>query len=108
LFAQHLVLSYSTRFAKAARVEDFNAKDIFSPDRERTLILLSAFINFVKFTEQYCNPFVKELRNRSDAIVVERDQLVEQVAEIRRSIDIMKYAPSQTITLYLTRFLELK
>jgi kinetochore protein Nuf2 len=85
----------STRFAKAARVEDFNAKDVFSPDRERTLILLSAFINFVKFTEQYCNAFVKELRSRSDAIIVERDQVSEQLSEIRRSIDGMKYASYQ-------------
>jgi kinetochore protein Nuf2 len=99
-----LSVRYSTRFAKAARVEDFNAKDIFSPDRERTLILLSAFINFVKFTEQYCNAFVKELRNRSDSIVIERDQLTEQLTEIRRITDVMKYVPSQTIMHYLHTF----
>lgn len=80
----------STRFARAARVEDFNAKDIFNPERERTLMLLSAFINFVKFTEQYCNAFVKDLRERSENIVVERDQVSEQLSEIERSIDTMK------------------
>lgn len=92
--SRYLLLLDSTRFSKAARVEDFNAKDVFSPDRERTLILLSAFINFVKFTEQYCNAFVKEMRSRSDAIITERNQVSEQLADIRRSIDVMKYAPS--------------
>lgn len=86
----NLLVYHLTRFAKAARVEDFNAKDLFSPDRERTLILLSAFINFVKFTEQYCNAFVKELRSRSDAIIIERDQVSDQLVEIRRKIDAMK------------------
>ncbi|KAG6816946.1 hypothetical protein H0H87_001461 [Tephrocybe sp. NHM501043] len=76
---------------KAARVEDFNAKDIASPERERTLILLSAFINFVKFTEQYCNTFVKDLRDRSEAIIVERAQISEQLAELERNIDALKF-----------------
>ncbi|KAG5643896.1 hypothetical protein DXG03_009467 [Asterophora parasitica] len=79
-----------TRFAKAARVEDFNAKDIFNPERERTLILLSAFINFVKFTEQYCNAFVKDLQDRSEATIVERDHASEQLGEVERSIDAIK------------------
>lgn len=82
----------STRFAKAARVEDFNAKDIYNPERERTLILLSAFINFVKFTEQYCNAFVKDLRDRSEAIIIERDQVNEQLNEIQHRIEALKYA----------------
>jgi hypothetical protein len=102
-----LLLLYSTQFAKAARVEDFNAKDVFSPDRERTLILLSAFINFVKFTEQYCNAFVKEMRSRSDAIITERNQVSEQLAEIRRSIDAMKYAPFWNCYSLITRVLGL-
>jgi kinetochore protein Nuf2 len=73
-------------------VEDFNAKDIFNPERERTLILLSAFINFVKFTEQYCNTFVKDLRDRSEAIIIERDQVIEQLNEIQERMEILKYA----------------
>lgn len=73
-------------------MEDFNAKDIFNPERERTLILLSAFINFVKFTEQYCNAFVKDLRDRSEAIIIERDQVNEQLNEIQHKIEALKYA----------------
>ncbi|KAF5386676.1 hypothetical protein D9615_001740 [Tricholomella constricta] len=88
--SNNILVYHLTRFAKAARVEDFNAKDIFSPERERTLTLLSAFINFVKFTEQYCNVFVKDLRDRSKAIIVERDQVSEQLGEIERSIEVIK------------------
>lgn len=73
-------------------MEDFNAKDIYNPERERTLILLSAFINFVKFTEQYCNAFVKDLRDRSEAIIIERDQVNEQLNEIQHRIEALKYA----------------
>ncbi|KAG5650919.1 hypothetical protein H0H81_010526 [Sphagnurus paluster] len=87
----NFLIYHLTRFAKAARVEDFNAKDVFSPERERTLILLSAFINFVKFTEQYCNAFVKDLRDSGEAITMERDQVSEKLAEIERNISAMKY-----------------
>ncbi|KAG6861878.1 hypothetical protein C0995_010584 [Termitomyces sp. Mi166 len=83
-------LSASPIEEKAARVEDFNAKDLVSPERERTLILLSAFINFVKFTEQYCNAFVKGLRDRSEGIIVERAQVSEQLNELERSIGALK------------------
>lgn len=63
---------------------------MFSPERERTLILLSAFINFVKFTEQYCNEFVKEMRDRSDAVIVERDRVAEQLISLQKSIEDMR------------------
>ncbi|RDB21520.1 putative kinetochore protein NUF2 [Hypsizygus marmoreus] len=85
-----LLVYHLTRFAKAARVDDFNAKDIFSPDRDRTLVLLSAFINFVKFTEQYCNAFVKDLRERSESVIIERDQVREQIIEISSNIEALK------------------
>ncbi|KIJ99575.1 hypothetical protein K443DRAFT_102011 [Laccaria amethystina LaAM-08-1] len=86
----NVILYHLTRFAKAARVEDFNFKDISSPERERTLILLSAFINFVKFTEQYCNSFVKDLTDRSSALIVERDQISQQLAEVEQSVEEMR------------------
>ncbi|KAH0584146.1 hypothetical protein H2248_009706 [Termitomyces sp. 'cryptogamus'] len=87
---QNLLVYHLARFAKAARVEDFNAKDLVSPERERTLILLSAFINFVKFTEQYCNVFVKDLRDRSEAVIVERVQISERLNELERDIGALK------------------
>jgi len=87
----------SSRFARAAKVENFNAKDISHPERERTLILLSAFINFVKFTEQFCNPFVKDLRDRSDAMIIERDQVSRELAEVQQKIEATKWAFSSRL-----------
>ncbi|KAJ6500334.1 Nuf2 family-domain-containing protein [Mycena sanguinolenta] len=88
--ANHILLYHLTRLARAARVEDFCAKDIQSPERERTLHLLSAFINFVKFTEQFCEPFVKKLRDRSDEIIAERDKVSRRLAGITQEIDAVK------------------
>lgn len=86
-----IIDDFRTRFAKAARVEDFNAKDISNPDRERTLLLLSAFINFIKFTEQYCDVFVKNLRNGSETVINERDQASAHFAGIQQQILEMKW-----------------
>lgn len=79
-----------TRFAKASRVEDFSAKDLFSPERDRTIVLLSAFINFVKFIEQYCDPFLKDLRERSDALIVRRDDVADQLREVQQKFEELK------------------
>ena len=81
------VFVYRTRFAKAARVEDFNSRDIYIPERERTLMLLSAFINFVKFTEQYCDAFLKDLRDRSDTLIVRRGEVTARLKEIQDKVD---------------------
>ena len=81
------VFIYRIRFAKAARVEDFNSRDIYNPERERTLMLLSAFINFVKFTEQYCDAFLKDLRDRSDTLIVRRDDVTSRLKEIQEKVD---------------------
>jgi kinetochore protein Nuf2 len=86
----NLTIYSRTRFAKAARVEDFNARDLFSPDRERTNLLLSAFINFVKFTEQYCDTFLKDLRERSDALIVQRDNIADQLNETEAKFNELK------------------
>ena len=75
----HSHFIYRTRFAKAARVDDFNSRDIYSPERERTLVLLSAFINFIKFTEQYCDVFLKDLRDRSDTLIVRRQEVTARL-----------------------------
>ncbi|KAJ4488227.1 Nuf2 family-domain-containing protein [Lentinula aciculospora] len=83
---RNLLCYHLTRFANAARVDDFSAYDIFKPTKERTLLLLSAFINFVKFTEQLCNPFVNELANRSDALLVERDQISSKLVQVQKQV----------------------
>ncbi|PPQ63193.1 hypothetical protein CVT24_005738 [Panaeolus cyanescens] len=82
-----IMLYHLSRFAKAARVEDFNARDLYNPDRDRTIILLSAFINFVKFTEQFSDSFLQELRERSDAVISQRDTVATQLQDTQRKIE---------------------
>ncbi|KAJ7156118.1 Nuf2 family-domain-containing protein [Mycena crocata] len=94
-FGSQVLLYHLTRLARASRVDDFCAKDIQSPEPHRTMYLLSAFINFVKFTEQYCEPFVKKLRDRSDAIVAERERVSRRLAELTQEIDAMKARMAQ-------------
>ncbi|KAK7023807.1 Nuf2 family-domain-containing protein [Favolaschia claudopus] len=88
--ASHVLLYHLTRFARAAMIQDFCSKDIQFPERERTVQLLSAFINFVKFTEQFCVPFVEKLRERSDEIVTERERVSRRLEAITQEIDALK------------------
>ncbi|KAJ8514657.1 hypothetical protein ONZ45_g7837 [Pleurotus djamor] len=83
-------LYHMSRFAEAARVEDFNARDLSHPEKDRTLVLLSAFINFVKFTEQWCNPFVKDLRDGSQKLVDDRETVIRELADVRAKVDVLK------------------
>ncbi|KAJ7582459.1 hypothetical protein C8J56DRAFT_1167567 [Mycena floridula] len=78
------------RFANAAKVEEFNANDLSSPTRERTLNLLAAFINFVKFTEQICEPVVRQLRESSEKALVEKEQVAQQLQELQHKIQTLK------------------
>ncbi|PBK96524.1 hypothetical protein ARMGADRAFT_924205 [Armillaria gallica] len=80
----NILLTHMARFAAAAKLDDFTSSDIYKPTRERTIRLLSAFINFVKFTEQDSNPFAKAIRERSDGILVERDKVAEQLSLVKR------------------------
>ncbi|KAH9483845.1 putative kinetochore protein NUF2 [Psilocybe cubensis] len=85
--ASNILLYHLTRFAKAARVDDFNAQDVFAPQQTRTMILLSAFINFIRFTEQFCDTFLKDLRDRSDAIIIQRNNAAVQLRDIQGQYD---------------------
>lgn len=79
-----------TRFARAARVDDFNLEDLFNPERERTAVLLSAFINFIKFTDQYCDAFLKDLRERSDSLDIRRVNVTDELREVETKYDELK------------------
>jgi kinetochore protein Nuf2 len=87
----HLIPCHRSRFASAAQVADFSAKDLYAPEKGRTLTLLSAFINFVKFTEQFCDKFVKDLREHSEKILGEREEVAEELENIQREIEAIKY-----------------
>lgn len=75
----------SQRFAAAAKCLDFSAKDIHRPEPDRTRAIFSAFINFVKFSEQ-CETFINGLREKSTAAIEERDRIVQQVDEVRQKV----------------------
>jgi kinetochore protein Nuf2 len=76
-------------------VEDFCAKDLYAPERARTMVLLSAFINFIKFTEQFCHPFVKDLRDHSHNILKEREKVAKELDKVHSEIETIKFVLSQ-------------
>lgn len=78
-----------TRFANAARIMDFSARDIHLPDPERTRFILSAFINFVKFAEQ-CTSFVSSLRDKSATIIEERERVAQELSTIQYKLAALK------------------
>ena len=61
-----------------------------SSGMERTIDLLSAFINFIKFTEQWCDPFIKELRDKSAAMLSEREQVTLELEQVQEKIKVLK------------------
>lgn len=71
-------------------MDDFNLRDIYFPERERTIILLSAFINFLKFTGEFCDGFLKDLHERSNALIVQRDDIGDKVRAIQEKVDEIK------------------
>jgi kinetochore protein Nuf2 len=83
----------STRFANAARIPDFNARDIAAPESDRTGNILAAFINFMRFAQQRAG-FVQNLREKSDGILEERNQASQELAKCREKISAMKFGIS--------------
>ncbi|KAA1478749.1 hypothetical protein DENSPDRAFT_875827 [Dentipellis sp. KUC8613] len=81
----NLIIYHITRFANVAKVHDFSAKDLCFPERERTRSILSAFINFIRFSEQ-CIPFVMSLREKSASLNDERAQAEKDLADIQRKV----------------------
>lgn len=77
------------RFAHAAKIADFNAKDLAAPEPERTRGHLSAFINLVKFSEQRAD-FIKDLRTKSASINQERVEVSRKLEEAEREVATIK------------------
>lgn len=80
------------RLADAAKVPDFSGKDIFTPTSERTRLILSAFINFVKFSEQ-CTPFVAKLRGKAADLIQERESVSHERARLEAQLAQLKCDP---------------
>ncbi|KAH7913923.1 Nuf2 family-domain-containing protein [Hygrophoropsis aurantiaca] len=87
--SQNIMLYHLTRFANAARIMDFSAKDLYAPEPERTRFILSAFINFVKFAEQ-CGPFINGLREKATSLIEEREQISQELATMQHKISVLK------------------
>ncbi|KAF8840994.1 hypothetical protein BDN67DRAFT_967767 [Paxillus ammoniavirescens] len=87
--SHNFMLYHLTRFANAARIMDFSAKDLHLPDPERTRFILSAFINFVKFAEQ-CAPFISNLRDQSTTVIEEREHLAQELAALQHKLNTLK------------------
>ncbi len=64
---------------------DFSGKDILTPTAERTRLILSAFINFVKFSEQ-CMPFVEKLRGKAANLIQERENVSSERARLEAQL----------------------
>ncbi|TFY65685.1 hypothetical protein EVG20_g5406 [Dentipellis fragilis] len=90
----NFLVYHITRFANVAKVHDFSAKDLCFPERERTRSILSAFINFIRFSEQ-CIPFVMSLREKSASLNDERAQAEKELAEIQRKVSEIKARRAQ-------------
>ncbi|KAI0303431.1 Nuf2 family-domain-containing protein [Multifurca ochricompacta] len=85
----NLLVYHIIRLADAAKVPDFSGKDIFTPTSERTRLILSAFINFVKFSEQ-CMPFVAKLRGKAADLIQERESVAHERARLESQLAKLK------------------
>jgi kinetochore protein Nuf2 len=94
------LLYHLCRFADAARIDEFSAIDLLKPTKDRVILLLSAFINFVKFTEQLCEEAVRKLSTHSETILTERDQAAKDLHEVEGKIRQLKC--DLFLLLYLT------
>ncbi|KAI0085396.1 Nuf2 family-domain-containing protein [Irpex rosettiformis] len=82
----HTVLFYHLqRLARAAQINDFSFKDLSSPDPERTRGHLSAFINFVKFSEQRAD-FITGLREKSGKVNEELQKVLQALRVTEKEV----------------------
>lgn len=81
--------SRSQQLARAAQINDFSFKDLSSPDPERTRGHLSAFINFIKFSEQRAD-FIMGLRDKSARVNEERDKVVQTLRVTEKEVAAIK------------------
>ena len=70
---------------------DFSARDLYFPESDRMRAILSAFINFIKFTEQFCHePFTK-IMHSADKVVQERRAAEDDLSRINQEIKVIKW-----------------
>ncbi|OSD02761.1 hypothetical protein PYCCODRAFT_1458867 [Trametes coccinea BRFM310] len=104
--AHNLLLFHIQRFASAAKILDFSAKDIYFPDPDRTRSIFSAFINFIKFSEQ-SEAFINRLRNQSATVIKERQAVIEETADLEQRMSEFKSGAFLLYTCNVTRLTRL-
>jgi len=82
----HVLLYHTTRVAEGAGIEDFSMMDLVSPTLGRTQKILSAIINFGKFSEE-CSPFIEGLQQQYAKASEERDELQQQILDLREKLE---------------------
>ncbi|KAI0340715.1 hypothetical protein BDW22DRAFT_1360163 [Trametopsis cervina] len=87
--AHTVLFHHLQRLARAAQINDFSLKDLSSPDPERTRGHLSAFINFVKFSEQRAD-FIIGLRDKSSRVNDEREKVIASLQTAEREVNAIK------------------
>ncbi|KAG1775010.1 Nuf2 family-domain-containing protein [Suillus placidus] len=91
--SHNIMLYHLTRFATSARIMDFSSRDLSAPEPERTstrfILILSAFINFVKFTEQ-CTTFISNVREKSAQVIEEREQVIQELSAVQHNLAVLK------------------
>ncbi|KAH8988370.1 Nuf2 family-domain-containing protein [Lactarius akahatsu] len=80
-FNTNILVYHISRLAGAAKVPDFSSKDIFLPTSQRTRIILSAMINFIKFSEQ-CTPVVQKVRKKAEDLSQEGESMMRERARL--------------------------
>ncbi|KAH8833507.1 Nuf2 family-domain-containing protein [Flagelloscypha sp. PMI_526] len=86
----NLLVYHLGRVARAARLEKFSAKDLSNPTANRTSDILSAFINFIKFVQVNCRPYIDDVQAQSRKIVIERDEVAHLIEERKRDIQALR------------------
>ncbi|KAH9977227.1 Nuf2 family-domain-containing protein [Lactifluus volemus] len=87
--SSNFLIYHIVRLADAAKVPDFSSKDIFAPTAERTRLILSAFINFVKFSEQSLS-LVTKLRGKAADLIQDRESTAHERARLEEQLAQLK------------------
>ncbi|KIJ34638.1 hypothetical protein M422DRAFT_70137 [Sphaerobolus stellatus SS14] len=82
----HVLLYHATRVAEGAGIDDFSMMDLVTPTASRTEKILSAVINFGRFSEER-QPFVERLQQQYTKASGERDELQQQILELRQKLE---------------------
>lgn len=72
--------------AEGAGIEDFSMMDLVAPTYARTHRILSAIINFGRFSDERYS-FIERLQQQYSKASEERDELQQQIIDMKQKID---------------------